>query len=55
MVLSFKSSDIIKKIPNIEFNWWEENTPLIREIEKLKNIHIGAQKQVHSAIEILEP
>jgi hypothetical protein len=54
MILSYKSSEIVKKIPNIEFNWWEENTPLIREIEKLKSIHIGDQKQVHLAIEILE-
>ena len=54
MVLSFKSSEIVKKISNIEFNWWEENTPLIKEIKKLKSIHIGAQKEVHSAIEILE-
>ena len=54
MVLLYKSSEIIKKTPNMEFNWWEENTPLIKEIEKLKNIHVGAQKEVHSAIEILE-
>jgi hypothetical protein len=54
MVLSYKSSEIIKKIPNVEFNWWEENSPLIKEIKKLKSIHIGAQKEVHSAIEILE-
>jgi len=44
----------MRKSPNIEFNWWEENNPLIQEIKKLKDINIGDQKEVHSTIEILE-
>ena len=44
----------MRKSPNIEFNWWEENNPLIQEIKKLKGINIGDQKEVYSAIEILE-
>ena len=49
-----KSQNIMRKSPNIEFNWWEENNPLIQEIKKLKGINIGDQKEVYSAIEILE-
>ena len=38
----------------MEFNWWEEECSLIREIKKLKGINLGNQKEVYTAIEILE-
>ena len=44
----------MSKSPNIEFNWWVKDNPLIQEIKKLKGINIGDQKEVHTAIEILE-
>ena len=44
----------MRKSPNIEFNWWEKDNPLIQEIKKLKRINIDDQKEVYTAIEILE-
>ena len=38
----------------MEFNWWEEECSLIREIKKLKGINLGNQKEAYTAIEILE-